>query len=236
MRFIKLLALAVTLAAATALLPHRVQATGTVQLYGESGGAYILRLTTLKEIRHREAFRTTVHQQYDYSCGSAALATLLTYHYQRPVSEETIFRAMYDAGDQEKIQRQGFSLLDLKRYLGANGYDADGFEASLDELAEARTPAVALIRENGYNHFVVVKGVRDGRVLVGDPAFGTRTLKRAEFEALWHERILFVIRSHQNVAQFNDPSDWVVRLRAPLSEVVSRDRLPGLMLPTRNDF
>ena len=236
MKFIKLLALAVTFAAATALFPHRVQATGTVQLYGESGGAYILRLTTLKEIRHREAFRTTVHQQYDYSCGSAALATLLTYHYQRPVSEETIFRAMYDAGDQEKIQRQGFSLLDLKRYLGANGYDADGFEASLDELAEARTPAVALIRENGYNHFVVVKGVRDGRVLVGDPAFGTRTLKRAEFEALWHERILFVIRSHQNVAQFNDPSDWVVRLRAPLSEVVSRDRLPGLMLPTRNDF
>jgi predicted double-glycine peptidase len=235
-RLIKLLALAVALAAATALLPHRVQATGTVQLYGEAGGAYFVRLTTLKEIRHREAFRTTVHQQYDYSCGSAALATLLTHHYQRPVSEETIFRAMYESGDQDKIQRHGFSLLDLKRYLGANGYDADGFEASLDDLAQARTPAVALIRENGYNHFVVVKGVRDGRVLVGDPSSGTRMLTRAEFEALWLERILFVIRSHQDVAQFNDPSHWVIRLRAPLSEVIARERLPGLMVPTRSDF
>lgn len=236
MRIVRLLALAATLAAATALLPHRVHATGTVQLYGETGGAYVLRLTTLKEIRHRESYRTTIRQQYDFSCGSAALATLLTYHYQRPVSEEAVFRAMYSNGDQEKIQRHGFSLLDLKRYLEANGYEADGFEASLDELADARTPAVALIRENGYNHFVVVKGVRDGRVLVGDPSSGTRILRRADFEAMWIERILFVIRSHQNIAQFNSPTDWVVRLRAPMSEVIGREGLPGLMLPTRNDF
>lgn len=239
MRLSKLLALAVTLAAAAAsaaLLPHRAQATGTAQLYGEAGGAYVMRLTTVKEIRDRQSYRTTIRQQFDFSCGSAALATLLTYHYQRPVSEETIFRAMYSAGDQEKIQRQGFSLLDLKRYLEANGYAADGFEVTLDELAEARTPALALIRENGYNHFVVVKGMRDGRVLVGDPSLGTRILKRADFEALWLERILFVIRSHQNIAQFNGPSDWVIRLRAPMSEVIGREVLPGLMLPTRADF
>lgn len=236
MRLSKLIALAVTLAALAALLPHRAQATGTAQLYGEAGGAYVMRLATVKEIRDRQSYRTTIRQQFDFSCGSAALATLLTYHYQRPVSEETIFRAMYGAGDQEKIQRQGFSLLDIKRYLETNGYAADGFEVTLDELAEARTPALALIRENGYNHFVVVKGVRDGRVLVGDPSIGTRILKRADFEALWLERILFVIRSHQNVAQFNGPSDWVVRLRAPMSEVIGREGLPGLMLPTRSDF
>lgn len=236
MRLSKLIALAVTLAAVAALLPYRAQATGTAQLYGEAGGAYVMHLTTVKEIRDRQSYRTTIRQQFDFSCGSAALATLLTYHYQRPVSEETIFRAMYSAGDQEKIQRHGFSLLDIKRYLEANGYAADGFEVTLDELAEARTPALALIRENGYNHFVVVKGMRDGRVLVGDPSLGTRILKRADFEALWLERILFVIRSHQNIAQFNGPSDWVIRLRAPMSEVIGREVLPGLMLPTRADF
>jgi predicted double-glycine peptidase len=144
---------------------------------------------------------------------------------------------MFNAGDQPKIQRQGFSLLDIKRYLETNGYDADGFEADLDQLAEARTPALVLLRENGYNHFVVIKGVLDGRVLIGDPSAGTRILKRADFEAVWHERILFVIRSHQNIAQFNGASDWIIRLRAPLGDGISREGLSGLlMIPTRNEF
>ena len=46
-------------------------------------------------------FRTVVRQRYDFSCGSAALATLLRYHYDREVGEEQIFRAMYAAGDQD---------------------------------------------------------------------------------------------------------------------------------------
>jgi uncharacterized protein len=235
-RNIRLLALVLALVAA-AFFPYRGHATGVAQLYGEAGGSYYVPLTSLKEMRNRQLFRTTIHQQYDFSCGSAALATLLTHHYQRPVTEESVFRAMFNAGDQPKIQRQGFSLLDIKRYLETNGYDADGFEADLDQLAEARAPALVLIRENGYNHFVVIKGVLDGRVLIGDPSAGARILKRADFEAVWLERILFVIRSHQNIAQFNGASDWIIRLRAPLGDGISREGLTGLlMIPTRNDF
>lgn len=40
-------------------------------------GNYSIRLTSLKEAR----FKTTVAQQYDFSCGSAATATLLTFQY-----------------------------------------------------------------------------------------------------------------------------------------------------------
>jgi predicted double-glycine peptidase len=235
MRFGNLLMLA-SVVAATSALPRHAQANGTVQLYGEDGGSYVVRLTSVKELRFRRAFRSTIHQQYDFSCGSAALATLLTYHYGRPVSEQAVFAAMFEAGDQPKIRSQGFSLLDIKRYLERNGYDADGFEATLDQLAEAKTPALALIRENGYNHFIVVKGIYEDRVLIGDPSSGTRILRRAEFEAAWIEKILFVIRNHQESAQFNGAADWEIRLRAPLVEAISRDTLPGLMFPTRNDF
>ena len=54
-------------------------------------GAYSLRVTSLKEAR----FKTTIPQQYDFSCGSAALATLLTHHYARPVGEQEVLREMY---------------------------------------------------------------------------------------------------------------------------------------------
>src|SRR5262249_44628694 len=72
-------------------------------------------------------FRTVVRQQYDYSCGSAALATLLRYHYGRAASESQVFKAMYAVGDQPRIQKLGFSLLDMKTYLATLGYQADGY-------------------------------------------------------------------------------------------------------------
>jgi predicted double-glycine peptidase len=163
-----------------------VGATGTARFFGEGGGAVSVSVKTVKELRQQRAFSSTIHQQYDFSCGSAALATLLTHHYNRPVTEAQVFEAMFQQGDQQKIKRAGFSLLDMKRYLEARGYQADGFEVSLDRLGEARVPAIALIRENGYNHFVVIKGLREDRVLVGDPSVGARVMTRDEFERVWH--------------------------------------------------
>ncbi|MBT0963487.1 C39 family peptidase [Denitromonas sp. IR12] len=175
-------------------------------------GPYTLQVTSLKEARHL----STLRQQYDFSCGSAALATLLTHHYGTRVSEQDVFVAMFRNGDQAKIRAEGFSLLDMKRYLASRGYQADGFEAPLEALSAVGIPAITLVNENGYNHFVVVKGVRDGRVLLGDPAFGTRAMPREQFERIAQEKILFVIRSHQDIARFNRAEDWRVAPRAPI--------------------
>jgi predicted double-glycine peptidase len=43
-------------------------------------------VTTYKEMH----FRRVVRQAYDFSCGSAALATLLTYHYGRSLAEDVV--------------------------------------------------------------------------------------------------------------------------------------------------
>ena len=48
-------------------------------------------------------FHQVVRQQYDFSCGSAALATLMTYHYEQAIDEQTAFDIMYENGDKEKI-------------------------------------------------------------------------------------------------------------------------------------
>ena len=199
----------------------------SVNLPYEMGGAYSLPVTSMKAAR----FRAMVHQQYDFSCGSAALSTLLTYHYGYKVTEETVFTEMYDRGDQPKIRRDGFSLFDMKRYLENHGFQADGFEAPLDKLASAGIPAIVLINENGYNHFVVVKGLRDGRVLIGDPSGGTRALPQESFEALWSNGILFVISNRQEIAQFNVAAEWSALPRAPLASGINRTGLSDLVIP-----
>lgn len=173
----------------------------------------------------------TLIQQYDFSCGSAALATLLTHHYRQPTTEQEVFEFMYRTGDQERIRQQGFSLLDMKRYLAQFGMQADGFALDLDKLNEARTPAIVLINENGYQHFVVVKGLQHDRVLLGDPAQGTRALTRQQFDAVWPSRLLFVIHNRIGQGQFNLARDWRVAPRSPLAQGVNRDSLTAITLP-----
>ena len=212
-----------------ACLPPASMARAPVVLTGSSGGTFTLRLTSLREAR----FRNTIRQKYDFSCGSAAVATLLTYQYDYPVSEQEVFREMYAHGDQAKINKEGFSLLDIKRYLQTNGFDADGFEVPLDKLRQEHLPAIALIDERGYHHFVVIKGLRDGRVLVGDPALGTRSIPRAQFEAAWKTRLVFVIHNRRLLAVFNSPDDWRVAPLAPLGQGIDRRGLGNLVMPKR---
>jgi predicted double-glycine peptidase len=200
---------------------------GSVDLPFQIGGAFSVPARSIKEAR----FSAMIRQQYDFSCGSAALSTLLTYHYQFPVSEQTVFEEMFAQGEQEKIKKEGFSLLDMKRYLEAHGYEADGFEAPLDKLASAEIPAIVLINENGYNHFVVVKGIRGQRVLIGDPSGGTRAMTRSAFEALWVNQILFVISNRQDAARFNQASDWSVAVQAPIGSGINRQGLGQLVIP-----
>jgi uncharacterized protein len=192
-------------------------------------GMYSVPVTSLKEMRLRAAFRTTIRQQEDFSCGSAAIATLLTFHYQSPISERAVLEAMYAKGDQAKIRREGFSLLDMKRYLESRGYRADGFKVPLDMLAQKTTPAIVLVRDNGFNHFVVVKGLHEGKVLIGDPALGTRTMARAEFESRWQNGLVFVIHNQPGVAQFNNADHWALGPRAPLEQAVSHENLAAAL-------
>ncbi len=199
----------------------------TIRVPGDQGNSYYVPVTSLREAR----FRTTIRQQYDFSCGSAAVATLLTFQYNFPTSEQTVFANMYVNGDQAKIRAEGFSLLDMKRFLESRGFQADGYELPLSKLEEAQIPAIVLIVENGYHHFVVVKGVKGNRVLIGDPARGTRALEREHFERIWDSSLLFVIHNRTDQARFNLASDWRVAPTGPYSIGVPRDSLFFTVMP-----
>jgi predicted double-glycine peptidase len=234
---------AYALALLLGVLPGVLPALGAaVAIPGDiPGGPSVVPVKSMRQLMLEMRYRSTIPQQYDYSCGAAAISTLLTFHYGRPVGERDIVAYMYARGDQPKILKEGFSLLDMKNFLELLGYSADGFEiepGQLDQLIAEGVPFIALIRDSGYNHFVVVKGANATHLLIGDSAKGGRIVRRAEFEAIWDSRIAFLIHSHQNGVRFNVPSDWNIAPRASLGEPLHRDSLANslLMRPGHNDF
>lgn len=179
-------------------------------------------VTSMREAR----FRAVVPQQYDFSCGAAALATLLQFHYAQTATEDEIVLDMYRSGDRERITREGFSLLDMKHYLQKRGFIANGYQVPLDEIARVGVPGIVLLNLDGYLHFVVLKGLEGNRVLIGDPARGLAIYPRDDFEAMWNG-LFFVIDevSATAMASFNDTRAWNLTPKAPLGQALDRETL-----------
>lgn len=199
-------------------------------------GDFSVQIASMQDRR----FDGVIRQQYDFSCGSAALATLLRYHYNFNVREETAFRGMWATGDRDQIRKVGFSLLEMKRWLASRGLKADGYRVALDEIAKAGVPGIALIVVNGYRHFVVIKGVSETEVLLGDPSLGLTVMPRETFQSGWNG-IYFALAGDQELAKrkFGASRQWAAFARAPLggslSDPVSQQALL-LTAPFYGDF
>ena len=146
---------------------------------------------SLKEIREAGV----VIQKWDTSCGAAAMATVLTYHFNDPATEREVARGLLRQTEPLKVRhRGGFSMLDMKRYAEERGYRATGFrDMSFEDIRYFDAPIVP-VNFRGYNHYVVLKGLTPaGKVRIADPAFGNRTLSLEAFEAAWIDGIAFVM-------------------------------------------
>jgi predicted double-glycine peptidase len=139
-------------------------------------------------------FRNIVRQAYDYSCGSAALVTVMNNYLGLPVNEQQAMEGMLAHGEREKIiARRGFSLLDMKRYVMTLGADAQGFRADMNDLAQLKQPGIVPIEYAGFKHFVVFRGLRDGKVFLADPSAGHIVFSSEEFAKLWDRNTLFLL-------------------------------------------
>ena len=78
---------------------------GTVGLNPDTAGAnYRVRTMSWVEI----PFRSVIRQQFDFSCGSAAVATLLTYHYGTRTPRSTASRRCGLRGIRKRYDSSAF--------------------------------------------------------------------------------------------------------------------------------
>lgn len=141
-----------------------------------------------------QQFQNISRQQFDYSCGSAALTTVLNYYLGRDFKEQQIMEGLLKYGEYDKIvERRGFSLLDMKRLVTALGHPSGGYRGTFEDLIKLDHPAIVPIHYAGFKHFVVVKKYHDGRVFVADPALGNISFPEERFKQIWDDRVLFIV-------------------------------------------
>jgi predicted double-glycine peptidase len=185
--FVLVVAAALGLTAATTSLASEI----TLHHDGTRVGK---RLVSVREIK----MQYIIQQEYDFSCGAAAIATLLTYYFGDPVTEKEIVLGIAERADIDKVlQRRAFSLLDMKRFAQARRYEAVGYRMDFDYLAELRQPVIVPVTIRDYKHFVIFKGIAEDRVLIADPAFGNTTMRVGNFLAAWPSRVGFVLRREE---------------------------------------
>lgn len=146
----------------------------------------VMPVTSVLETRQQNI----VLQQWELSCAAAALATVLRYQHGVPVTERSVALGLINRQEYLKNPelvrlRQGFSLLDLKRFVDGLGFEGIGLgQLAFSDLLE-HAPIIVPVNLNGYPHFVVFRGATQNRVLLADPAFGNVTMSVSKFIDGW---------------------------------------------------
>ncbi|MDP1595907.1 MAG: C39 family peptidase [Methylotenera sp.] len=153
------------------------------------GGVIQKNLISMREMK----FVNMVQQHTDFSCGAAALATILNYVYNQNLTEEQVIEGMLKVSDVELVRQKGFSLLDIKNYTQSIGMRGRGYNVQAATLEKITIPTIVLLNYKGYKHFVVLKKATADKVYIADPALGNRIMKRVEFDASWNGIVFAVI-------------------------------------------
>ncbi|RXZ44929.1 C39 family peptidase [Crenobacter cavernae] len=147
-----------------------------------------MRVTSLREAR----FANVIEQKTDFSCGAAALGTLLNFAFGKTLTESDVIAGMMIGADQAVVHKMGFSLLDMKRYVQRLGLRASGFAASPEKMLALKIPAIVLLNVDGYRHFVVIRRYTPEKTYIADPAMGNRTIPTEQFNKQWNGILLAV--------------------------------------------
>ena len=179
------------------MYPLRDVPKGDMQVFPQMAGVENLQLRfNVKPLKEEFDFKNVVKQEFDYSCGSAALATLLNYYLRERFSEQQVIQGLMQYGEAEKIeQRRAFSLLDMKRFCEVLGYKAEGYKAEIGDLRSLDKPAIVPIELSGYKHFVVYRGIYGNHIFFADPYRGNTSFTIDKFLEIWSQNIVFVVSS-----------------------------------------
>jgi predicted double-glycine peptidase len=174
-------------------------------------GTQAVPVTLRQDLKPRMEFNKEhiIKQEFDYSCGSAALATLLNYYLGEKLTERQVIDGLVEYGDKKQIEQlRAFSLLDMKRFVEKLGYHGTGYKADIDDLKAMGKPCIVPVEVYGYSHFCVFRGIVKDHVFLADPFMGDMSYPLDQFLKMWQRKIVFVVTDgdivHSKLALRND--------------------------------
>jgi len=162
--------------------------------------------------------QSVVMQQRDYSCGAAAMATVLRYHWGEDITEADVLFTVERMLTVEQLQdrtEQGLLLGDLEDAAKKMGYVAASGTMTIDKLLESKVPVILAIRHGETNHFVVYRGWTDRFVFLADPIRGNVRMTISGFNDLWIDNAILVVaikgKTKSNVSRLFVRNEEVTR-------------------------
>ncbi len=141
--------------------------------------------------------KNIVMQQREYSCGAAALATLLRYYWDDTSATEakylTELAKMLSPAETADRITNGLTLTDLRRLAVQTGYLASIGTLTFDKLTESKVPLVLGITVQEYRHFVVYRGTDGQYVYLADPMRGNIRTPVWQFKTQWQQNAVLAI-------------------------------------------
>ena len=177
--------------------------------------------------------KNVVMQRRDYSCGAAALATILRYGWGEDVDEADTLRALNQLLTPVEIEdriQNGFTMFDLRRLAYALGYETAVGRLTIDDLAGSKIPLMVALRLKDFDHFVVVRGIADGRVYLADPIRGNLRVPVSEFQEQWIDQAVLVVAAPGR----DPPSDSPLKVRLAEREFPALNRQLIRVQPDRS--
>lgn len=210
----------------------------TVRGTAHAGARIRVPVTSLAELR----WRNVVRQDTEIGCAAASLATLLTYYFNFPATEEEMVQALYSealaapAPDLEgDLLYRGFNLHHIRNVAQKGGLVAAAFHVDVESIEKVRIPVITRVAIRGYDHFVVFREARGGRVYIADPAFGNTVYRLQSFEKIWSGVMMgFLRRGEGAIAEHLlalEPEDERFLTWEEVSRVVDRIGSPRVTAP-----
>lgn len=147
---------------------------------------------------HGNRFRGVLPQEFDMSCGIAAVRTLLAVLGSEPPPErDLVLRRLASMASERAAHAlaHGFSLADLRDLLMVYGVQAVAVRGGLRQLLAVDRIGIVHLRTREGGHFAVLHGMQvdDGRLVLLDPSRGRLALKPYQLEAEWTGVALLVV-------------------------------------------
>ena len=128
-----------------------------------------------------------------YTCGPAALATLL--------KKYGIYTTEAELAQIAKTDETGTSLLGLKKAANDKGINAFGYELSIGQL---KPDYIVVLKINGYNHFEVIQNINSDKVTLFDPNLGIVQMNLTTFNEIYTGYALVLNETIPSAVQLTD--------------------------------